>query len=125
MYSISEPQTLNLSPMKITDFKSIIKNYEVIFFDAYGVLKNSYGLIDGIGNTFKYMQEEGIDFYVLTNDASRGPEKLAQVYNNHGLHEITPDKIISSGMLAREYLKLKVNDGTVAYLGEAPIRKNT
>ena len=71
--------------MKITDFKSIVKNYEIIFFDAYGVLKNSFGLIDGIGNTFKYLKEEGIDFYILTNDASRGPRKLAQVYNNNSL----------------------------------------
>jgi HAD superfamily hydrolase (TIGR01450 family) len=82
------------------------------------VLKNYNGLIEGIGNTFKFLKEEGIDFYVLTNDASRGPKKLAEAYNNYGLHEITPDKIISSGMLAREYLKLKVTDGTVAFLGK-------
>jgi len=119
MHLISEPKTLNSSSMKLTDFKQIVKNYEVIFFDAYGVLKNSNGLIEGIGNTFKYLKEEGIDYYILTNDASRGPQKLARVYNNHGLSEITPDKIISSGMLAREYLKLKVNNGTVAYLGKS------
>ncbi len=118
MYSISEPQTLNSSSMKITDFKSIVKNYEIIFFDAYGVLKNYNGLIDGIGKTFKYLKEEGIDYYILTNDASRGPERLAQVYHNFGLREITPDKIISSGMLAREFLQLKVANGTVAYLGK-------
>jgi HAD superfamily hydrolase (TIGR01450 family) len=34
-----------------------------------------------------------------------------------GLVDISPDNIISSGMLAREYLELKVNHGTVAYLG--------
>jgi ribonucleotide monophosphatase NagD (HAD superfamily) len=30
-----------------------------------------------------------------------------------------PDRIISSGMLTKEYLDLKVNDGIVAYLGTA------
>lgn len=104
--------------MKISDFKTVVKNYEIVFFDAYGVLKNFQGLIRGIENTFKFLKDEGIDFYVLTNDASRGPKRLSEVYVNYGLTEITPDKIISSGMLAREYLKLKVTNGTVAYLGK-------
>jgi HAD superfamily hydrolase (TIGR01450 family) len=34
-----------------------------------------------------------------------------------GLQAITSDRIISSGMLAKEYLDLKVHDGIVAYLG--------
>ncbi len=104
--------------MKISDFKTIVKNYEVVFFDAYGVLKNFQGLIAGIENTFKFLKNEGIDFYILTNDASRGPKQLAETYHNFGLFDITSDKIISSGMLAREFLKLKVNNGTVVYLGK-------
>ena len=43
--------------------------------------------------------------------------QLAEGYQNKGLDQITEDKIISSGMLAREYLRLKVKSGTVAYLG--------
>jgi HAD superfamily hydrolase (TIGR01450 family) len=34
-----------------------------------------------------------------------------------GLKAITPDRIVSSGMLTKEYLDLKVKDGIVAYLG--------
>ncbi len=34
-----------------------------------------------------------------------------------GLHAISQDCIISSGMLTKEYLDLKVQDGIVAYLG--------
>lgn len=103
--------------MKIRDFKSIVTRYEVVFFDAYGVLKNYNGLIPGIDNTLKFLIDNGIDFYVLTNDASRSPEELAGSYKNLGIKEITPDKVISSGMLAREYLRYKVKKGTVAYLG--------
>ena len=103
--------------ISIHSFKNVVKKYDVVFFDAYGVLKNSSGLIDGIENTFTYLSKKGIEFYVLTNDASRGPAELAKSYEEHGLPEITADKIISSGMLASEYLKYKVKGGVVAYLG--------
>ncbi|MFY0625134.1 MAG: HAD-IIA family hydrolase [Reichenbachiella sp.] len=103
--------------MIIDNFKDVVTNYEVVFFDAYGVLKNSSGLIKGIKRTFEFLEEHNIDYYILTNDASRGPEDLAKSYHEQGLTMITEEKIISSGMLARDYLKLKVNDGRVAYLG--------
>jgi HAD superfamily hydrolase (TIGR01450 family) len=103
--------------MKTRDFKSIVSKYDVVFFDAYGVLKNYNGLIPGIEGTIRHLMENGIDFYVLTNDASRSPKDLAASYQTLGIKEITEHKIISSGMLAREYLRFKVKKGTVTYLG--------
>ncbi|UFH55101.1 TIGR01459 family HAD-type hydrolase [Spirosoma sp. KNUC1025] len=103
--------------MQLVDFKTVAANYKVIFFDAFGVLKNSEGLLPGIGHTFDWLRETGKDFYVLTNDASRGPHELAESYYRQGFYAITPERIISSGMLAREYLDLKVRNGIVAYLG--------
>lgn len=103
--------------MEISSFKSIVKNYKVVFFDAFGVLKNSSGMLKNIHQTFEYLTANNIAFYILTNDASRGPKMLAKSYQDAGLDMINENKIISSGMLAREYLRLKVNSGTVAYLG--------
>lgn len=103
--------------MILDNFKSVISKYEVIFFDAFGVLKTYNGLIPGIENTFAYLRENNKDFYVVTNDASRSPEQLAESYVKLGIDDVTPDRIISSGMLAREYLELKVRNGVVAYLG--------
>ena len=103
--------------MDISSFKSIVKNYKVVFFDAFGVLKNSSGMLDNIHQTFEYLIANNIEFYILTNDASRGPKSLAKSYQDAGLDMINENKIISSGMLAREYLQLKVNSGSVAYLG--------
>ncbi|MBC8054650.1 MAG: HAD-IIA family hydrolase [Sphingobacteriaceae bacterium] len=103
--------------MKIDNFKSIIDKYEVIFFDAFGVLKNYKGLLPDIGNTFAYIEAQNKEYYIVTNDASRSPLQLAESYHKLGLHAITSDRIVSSGMLAKEYLDLKVHDGIVAYLG--------
>ncbi|MEZ0607269.1 TIGR01459 family HAD-type hydrolase [Fibrella sp. WM1] len=101
----------------MTPFATLIDQYKAIFFDAYGVLKNAHGLIPGIDGTIDALLAADKPFYVLTNDASRSPDQLADSYKRLGLPTITADRIVSSGMLAREYLQLKVNHGTVAYLG--------
>lgn len=103
--------------MKTKDFKSVVKKYKTVFFDAFGVLKNHEGIIPGINKTFQYLEEKGIDYYLLTNDASRNPGALAYFYQRNHIRCITPDKIISSGMLAMEFLKSKIKTGPVVYLG--------
>jgi HAD superfamily hydrolase (TIGR01450 family) len=103
--------------LKIDNFKSIIDKYEVIFFDAFGVLKNYKGLLPGIENTFAYIKSQKKEYYIVTNDASRSPAQLAESYHRMGLAAASADRIISSGMLAKEYLDLKVHEGIVAYLG--------
>jgi HAD superfamily hydrolase (TIGR01450 family) len=102
---------------RVDNFKTIIDKYNVIFFDAFGVLKNYQGLVPGIEKTFEYLAEQKKEYYIVTNDASRSPVQLAASYHKVGLNAITPDRIISSGMLTKEYLYLKVPDGVVAYLG--------
>ena len=102
---------------RIEDFREIIDNYEVIFFDAFGVIKNYGGLVPGIERTFEYLAEVGKEYYIVTNDASRSPAQLAESYHRKGLNAITAERVISSGMLTKEYLDLKVEDGIVAYLG--------
>lgn len=102
---------------RVENFKSIIDQYNIIFFDAFGVIKTYQGLFPGIEQTFEYLEQQGKEYYIVTNDASRSPIQLAQSYHRMGLKLITPERIISSGMLTKEYLDLKVRDGIVAYLG--------
>src|ERR1700759_4693436 len=102
---------------RIENFRSIIDKYKVILFDAYGVLKNYNGIIPGIHKTFAYLEEQGKEYYIVTNDASRSPLQLAESYHRGGLTQITPERIVSSGMLTKEYLDLQVKDGIAAYLG--------
>jgi HAD superfamily hydrolase (TIGR01450 family) len=104
--------------MRTKSFRSVVKNYKAVFFDAFGVLKNHQGLIAGIDKTFEYLDKKGIKYYILTNDSSRSPEELAKWYQERGIWQVTSDKILSSGMLAMEFFKAKVSNGNaVAYLG--------
>src|SRR5476651_709664 len=99
---------------RVENFKSIIDKYKVIFFDAFGVLKNYNGILPGIEKTFEYLEAHGKEYYIVTNDASRSPAQLAESYHRAGLNIISADKIVSSGMLTKEYLDLQVKDGIVA-----------
>ncbi len=120
--SLPADAPLNMEP----SFRALAERYRVVFFDAYGVLKNSKGMIEGAGETLAALMDAGIDCYVITNDASRSLEAMAQTYVHPQRGPLLPvDKIISSGMLASEFLSLKfgalepsVAPGCVAYLGK-------
>jgi HAD superfamily hydrolase (TIGR01450 family) len=100
-------------------FRSLTENYSVIFFDAYGVLKNFEGVIDGALDVLAELKRNGKELFIVTNDSSRSPRKMGQLYVHPEFGELFPeDRVISSGMLARDFLRSKVKTGLVAYLGK-------
>ncbi|GAB5551958.1 MAG: HAD-IIA family hydrolase [Saprospiraceae bacterium] len=103
--------------MEISNFKDVVESYDAIFLDAYGVLKNSQGIIPGMQTTIDHLLTSGKPFYILTNDASRSPRQMVLRYQEQGLEGIETHHIISSGMMAYAYLKDTVTSGLVAYLG--------
>ena len=103
--------------MKISKFGDVVDHYQAIFLDAYGVLKNSQGIIPGVQATIDYLKATGKPFYILTNDASRSPRQMVLRYQEQGLEGIEIEHIISSGMMAYAYLSNTVKEGRVAYLG--------
>lgn len=103
--------------METSNFKQVIEQYRAIFLDAYGVLKNSQGIIPGVQETIDYLRISGKPFYILTNDASRSPRQMVLRYQEQGLEGIEMEQIISSGMMAHAFLQETVKNGRVAYLG--------
>jgi HAD superfamily hydrolase (TIGR01450 family) len=103
----------------LQSFRTLSENYSVIFFDAYGVLKNFEGVIDGVLDVLADLKRAGKELFIVTNDSSRSPRKMGQAYVHPELGELFPeDRVISSGMLARDFLRSKVKAGAVAYLGK-------
>lgn len=100
------------------DFSELAERYPVIFFDAFGVLKNASGVLPGSAAVLERLRAQGKDLYIVTNDASRSPERMAESYMHpeHGAL-VPPGKILSSGMLASEHLAQTIEEGVVAYLG--------
>ncbi|MFT3928167.1 MAG: HAD-IIA family hydrolase [Myxococcales bacterium] len=104
----------------LQSFRALAENYSVIFFDAYGVLKNFEGVIDGVLDVLADLKRSGKELFIVTNDSSRSPRKMGQLYLHPEFGELFPeDRVVSSGLLARDFLRSKVKTGQVAYLGKA------
>ena len=76
----------------------LIDRYSVILFDAYGVLAGSKSVVPGAPEAIDRLNDLGMPYYVLTNDASALPETTAARYSRMGLY-IDADRIITSGSL--------------------------
>ncbi len=100
-------------------FRSVAGRYPVLFLDSFGVLKNSAGVISGVPEALVRLKDDGKSIFVVTNDASKPPEKMAEVFARVGHPDLIPeDRFISSGMMASGYLQSQVPYGKVAYLGK-------
>ena len=100
-------------------FATVAAQYEVIFFDAFGVLKNSQGLLPRVLDVLAWLRAERKEVFVVTNDASKSPTEMARAYVHPTQGELVPpSRIVSSGLLAKDFLRAKVRSGEVAYLGK-------
>ena len=104
---------------RMDSFLEVVSGFKAVFLDSYGVIKNYRGLIEGVQETLDFIQARGIEFRILTNDASRSQEQQAESFLRLGLKGIPAEKIVTSGMMAKQYLQLKIKGGKVAYLGTA------
>jgi len=103
--------------MPSSSFFEIADTFKVILLDSYGVLKNHTGLIDGVQNTVEELRNRGKIIRILTNDASRSQQQQVDSFARLGLSGIEPHEIITSAMLAKQFLEKKIASGKIAYLG--------
>jgi len=103
--------------MQTQSFLSIAQQFKVVFLDSYGVLKNYKGLIEGVQCTVDALRSNNIAIRILTNDASRSQYQQAESFYALGLHNIEEHEIVTSGMMAKQFLQQKILSGKIAYLG--------
>jgi HAD superfamily hydrolase (TIGR01450 family) len=101
-----------------TSFEELADSYACIFFDAFGVLKSSAGVFPGVVEVLSALQARGKQVFIVTNDASKSPHRMADGYQLNSNPVVPIENIISSGLLAEDYLRTKVRSGYVAYLGK-------
>ena len=89
-------------PIARVSIGALIERYELVLFDAYGVLVHSAGALSGAQQTIARLNALGKPYAVLTNDASKLPATAAQRYAGFGL-DIPVERIISSGLLLVDY----------------------
>jgi HAD superfamily hydrolase (TIGR01450 family) len=83
-------------------YDDLIDRYETLLLDAYGVLVDGSGAIEGAPELIRSLNRRGKPYYVVTNDASRLPETSSKFYRGVGL-DIHADRIVTSGSLLIDY----------------------
>lgn len=103
--------------IEILPFYAVAEKYKAVFLDSYGVIKNYKGLIDGVQNTIDFLRSKDIALRIITNDASRSQQQQADSFRKLGLRGIEMHEIVTSGMMAKQFLQQKILGGRIAYLG--------
>lgn len=102
-----------------TSFEELTDSYRCIFFDAFGVLKSSAGVYEGVLDRLVSLRDRGKQIFLVTNDASKSPQRMLETYTHPDAGQLFPlTHIVTSGLLATDYLTHKVRSGYVAYFGK-------
>jgi len=106
--------------INLISFKKIIDQYRVVFFDAFGVLRTSGQTFPGTYDVLQNLKAKEKAFFIISNDASEPPLNIARKYSSsNSKHRIliSQEQIITSGMLALNYLQTQCKGKNVTYLG--------
>lgn len=95
----------------------LIDGYDALLLDAYGVLVTAGGALPGAAELIQRLESGPHPYFIVTNDASRLPETIAQRLSNLGL-PVSADRILSSGALLTPHFRdYDLAGSTTAVLG--------
>jgi glycerol-1-phosphatase len=107
----------------LTSIEQLIERYDALLFDAYGVLVHVSGAMPDAPRLIKRLNRIEKPYCIVTNDASRLPNRAAARYRSYGL-DVDAENIITSGGLLPEYFaKHGLRGSRCVVLGPADSRR--
>lgn len=85
--------------------EQLLANFNSFLIDAYGVLVRAGEAIPGAISFIEKLQEEGKEFFILSNDASRTPASNFKKYTDLGF-SLKSDQILTSGLMIQTYFQM-------------------
>jgi HAD superfamily hydrolase (TIGR01459 family) len=96
---------------------ALVGRYDLLLFDAYGVLVHAGGAMPGARTLIEALNRSAKPYFVVTNDASKLPATASARYMRFGL-AIPPERIVSSGELLQDYFAShRLSGASCAVLG--------
>ena len=86
--------------MRDCDLEGLIARYDDFLIDAYGVLVDEDGALEGAAPALRRLDEAGRRWTLLSNDASRSVRAAVERYRGFGL-PMTAARWLSAGDLHR------------------------
>ncbi|MBF0357448.1 MAG: HAD-IIA family hydrolase [Magnetococcales bacterium] len=97
-------KVLTSGSMERIDFSKLVDRFELIIFDAYGVLNRGSAAVPGAVAAVNRCRQKGIDLLIVSNNASEKPEMVLEKLRRLGFL-LDAKEIITSGMAVKPYLK--------------------
>jgi len=108
---------------RAVDMRHLVDHFDALFFDAYGVLVEHGGALPGAPELVAALNREGVNYFIVTNDASRLTETAVRRFEGLGL-PISGERIVSSGDLIGPYFERNgLHGATCAVLGTQDSRE--
>ena len=85
-----------------TTVSSLIERYDALFFDSFGVLVDGVNALPGAVELVDRMNADGVNYWVVTNDASVSLESRVKTFASKGF-SIPVERIVNSGSLISGY----------------------
>ncbi|MDD9951298.1 MAG: HAD-IIA family hydrolase [Zetaproteobacteria bacterium] len=84
-------------------FRELKSRYQLILFDAYGVLLNADGVLPGAAHVLQQLNHENFPYFIVTNGSVKPIQKSVDYLKHLGL-EVPLQNYISSGEVTRQWL---------------------
>ena len=96
--------------------KSIIKEFDLLFIDIWGVLHDGISLYDQSVEVLNELEKKNIDYILLTN-APRPNDTVIKFLSKMGLDNKKCNKVFTSGEVALKYLKSELQNLKFYHIG--------
>ena len=102
--------------------EEILKRYEIILLDAYGVLVNAGGAIEGAREFIEHLHKLKKEYFVISNGCYCSPEESRLSYHSKGV-PVARGRVITAAAVMADVLSQKKSPLKIKLLG-APYTKN-
>lgn len=102
--------------MKAITPELLFERYDAFLVDAYGVLVTSSGIVPGADRFVSRAEADGLEWSIVTNDASRLPETCAHQFGELLGLEIDPARVVTAGSMLARWTSAEGLEGARAFV---------
>lgn len=103
--------------MKTIAASHLFETYDAVLLDAYGVLVDAQGVLPHAVAFIEALKKRAKPFFIVTNDASRLPQSIAQRFAKLGLPIAAEQIVTSGGLLTNHYEKANLHQASTLLVG--------
>ena len=111
------------SAVSVVEHAALLAPIRAVLFDMDGVLYRGSTPLPGVNTLWRWLEQRGIAYALLTNNASRTQQQAAAHMETLGL-PVAPERIISAALATGVWLRTQAPPGTLVHcLGMAGLRE--